>query len=365
MAVMLWVCSPGLALPDSQLKSDEEVLFFPQSGWWDRWENVWRIPIHGWVFEREQDSLWRHATVESVAAMLGIEGEVGNKELLKQRAWPFLVDNERNKQITIQYLRKRVTLGPSVENGHFEGILSLDGAALKHATGLPWVKFEVVMPAGTEGRFQGSAQLLCPHGISVISDIDDTIKISNVLDKEELLANTFLRDYRAVPSISAVYGKWSEQGAAFHYVSGSPWQLYSPLAAFLSENGFPRGSFHLRPFRLKDSSFLNLFASSALFKIPVIENILRTYPERRFVLVGDSGEEDPEVYGEMARRYPQQVMRVYIRNVTGESRQSERLLTAFLGVAEGKWRLFRDAQALLRLSLPESGVDAKGPFECK
>lgn len=179
------------AAPDSQLKSDEEVLFFPQSGWWDRREKVWRIPIYGWVFEREQDSLWRHFSVESVATMLGIEGEVGNKELLKKRAWPFLVDNERNKQITIQLLREMVTLNPSEANGHFEDTLSLGGAALKHEVGQPRVKFEVVMPAGTEGRFQGSAQLLCPHGMSVISDIDDTVKISNVLDKEELLANTF------------------------------------------------------------------------------------------------------------------------------------------------------------------------------
>lgn len=68
--------------------------------------------------------------------------------------------------------------------------------------------------------------VLARHGLSVISDIDDTVKISNVVSKRSLLKHTFYSYFKAVEGINEVYQKWSEQKCQFHYVSASPWQLY-------------------------------------------------------------------------------------------------------------------------------------------
>ncbi len=73
--------------------------------------------------------------------------------------------------------------------------------------------------------FTCTVYVLARHGISVISDIDDTIKISNVLSKRLLLKHTFYTYFKPVEGMSDLYQKWSEQKCQFHYVSASPWQL--------------------------------------------------------------------------------------------------------------------------------------------
>lgn len=365
MGLSVLLMALPFAVVGSPLKSDEDVILFPQNAWWDNDNEVWRVPVHGWVYESESDSLWRRFTVAGLAAMLDIDEAVDDEGIFKARVWPFVVDNERNKELVVRYPgEEAVRLDRSGANGHFTGVLTVAEPAGDRTEHPLWLQFEIAMPTGDARSFRGEAQLLCPQGLSVISDLDDTIKLSNVLDKKALLANTFLREFVPVPGMAEIYQQWRTQGAAFHYVSGSPWQLYPPLAAFLTENGFPRGSFHLRSFRLKDSSFLNLFASAEVFKIPAIEEILKTYPSRKFVLVGDSGEKDPEVYGEMARRYPDQVVGIMIHDVTGESRESARMVRAFESVPEAIWALFHDAAELQGVSFGEVWIGADGAGSC-
>ncbi len=73
--------------------------------------------------------------------------------------------------------------------------------------------------------FPCTIYVLASHGISVISDIDDTIKISQVLSKRRLLKHTFYSYFKPVDGMSELYQKWYEQNCQFHYVSASPWQL--------------------------------------------------------------------------------------------------------------------------------------------
>ena len=143
------------------------------------------------------------------------------------------------------------------------------------------------------------------------------------------------------------YRQWADAGLAFHYVSSSPWQLYEPLASFLSDTGFPEGSLDLRLFRIKDRTALNLGADSLTTKPPVIEQLLQAYPERRFILVGDSGERDPEVYALIARKYPAQILRIFIRDVTGEPADAARYTECFRDLPADLWQLFDDPQTLI------------------
>ena len=176
----------------------------------------------------------------------------------------------------------------------------------------------------------------------MISDIDDTIKITEVRDRHAALRNTFLREFQAVPGMAEFYQTLGRSNhAAVHYISASPQQLYEPLAAFVRSNGFPAGTFTLKEFRWKDKSFFSLFANPEQYKSGVIEPLMKQFPNRKFILIGDSGERDPEIYARLAREYPQQIARIFIRDVTGEPAASERYVKAFRDVPPERWQVFR------------------------
>ena len=145
--------------------------------------------------------------------------------------------------------------------------------------------------------------------------------------------------------MAEAYQRWQQAGAAFHYVSSSPWQLYPDLSDFMQEQGFPAGSFHLKTFRLQDGGLHDLLAPATQHKPAIIEQLLQTYPGRRFILVGDSGEQDPEIYGEIARQYPQQIQHIFIRQAS-EQHDEARFLQAFQGLPRKTWVVFRHSEQL-------------------
>lgn len=327
----------------SDLKPDEQVVFFPTLGW--RVTNGWDAEIHGWVFEPE-----RRPVIQALfRAAVGLdEGEWrdAEKTIFQERSAFFLGDNERRKRFSISLGGLARELRTSEPNGHFKSRVHLSDGELMSAlrtNSNHWLSFELLRLDSDQRRFPGSVQLLEENGLSVISDIDDTIKISQVLEKKEMLRNTFCRPFKAVPGMAAVYQSWAKSAdARFHYVTASPWQLYVPLSQFATSNGFPAGTFHMKQFRVKDGSFLKLFASPEEYKTGVIEPMLERFPKRRFVLVGDSGEKDPEIYGAVARRHPEQVVRILIRDVTMEKAESERYLKAFQGLPRDLWQIFKE-----------------------
>jgi len=156
----------------------------------------------------------------------------------------------------------------------------------------------------------GAVYFIPPYGWSVISDIDDTVKITGVVGvpRAEMVRNTFMREFVAANGMPRLFQDWASQGAAFHYVSSSPWQLQPELSSFFVKAGLPGGSFHLKDFDVRGRGFFNYFLTpSAKSKPLAIETLLAAFPSRRFVLVGDSGEKDPEIYAGIARAHPEQV----------------------------------------------------------
>ncbi len=346
MTVMLVFCLTALVVQACSIKLDEEVVFFPTSARLDTDAKTWVVPVRGWIFEREEDSVWRTAVVDQLLAALELESHASNNALFRQRARWFLVDNEGDKAIEVMINGQVFPMHRSGSNGHFTGLARLNTKSTVKETGNPWLSVAAVMPKNDKRIFKGVVQLVAPEGLSVVSDIDDTIKHSNVRDKKALLANTFLNEFEAVAGMPEVYREWAADGAVFHYVSASPWQLYPSLSAFINHEGFPPGSFHMRLFRIKDQTFLGFLASSEPYKTSTIESILRTYPQRRFILVGDSGEKDPEVYAELARRFPEQVTHIFIRDVS-EADEDKRFASVFKGLPKDRWTVFRHPREML------------------
>lgn len=327
-----------LAFSLSRTAEDEEIIFFPTSA--ELHGIYWKVPIHGWIFEPEGDSTWRRVLINKVSDRLKlVEGDPGH-HLLKQRARYFLADNERRKKVGVVLGDVQVVTGNSKPNGHFYATAYVPKWAVQGGV----IRF---YSHAEDGRyFNGEANLVEPTGISVISDIDDTIKISHVANKRELTRKSFTENYQPVPGIAALYQEWARQGAAFHYCSGSPWQMYPALAPFMQASGFPKGSYHLRTFRFMDTSIRNLFASPLVYKLPQLLELCTRFAMRKFILVGDCTEKDAELYAELYRRYPEQIAMILIRHPDYEDVTDEHVAQALADVPEEKWRVFKSVDEL-------------------
>ena len=324
-----------------KIAHDERVVFFPTAATQIN-ETHWNIPIHGWIFEPEVDSVKRKTLIKALGKMFQLKDD-SEKRILRQRLMPFTVDNQ-----SLQYVRITIAksgqqiihrLPRSAKDGHFFGNLTLPVAMDDSEDGILHYK-----AIDSDRCFPGRVHLIPPTGVSIISDIDDTVKITNYLDKKEFFKNTFIRDFQVVPGMKNVFLKCRSHydNCSFHFVSASPYQLFEDLSSFFEAEGFPLATYHLKQIRVKDKTLLQLFADPFEYKIGQIERILHKYPKRKFILIGDSGEKDPEVYIELCRRYPEQIEKIWIRNVNDAD------ASRMDGIDKEKWRYYSTGSDLMK-----------------
>ena len=109
-------------------------------------------------------------------------------------------------------------------------------------------------------------------------------------------------------------------------------------------HGFPVGTMHLRSVSISQEIFGA--GGTRAHKLAAIGQLLDDFPRRRFVLVGDSGEQDPEIYGELARAHPDRIVAILIRDAAGQPADSPRFAEAMRGIPRERWRLFADPAGL-------------------
>ncbi len=172
----------------------------------------------------------------------------------------------------------------------------------------------------------------------IISDIDDTILHTGVasLFKWRVIANTIFKNFdKRLPTEGMVHfykklhlGKNKIPLNPFFYVSNSPWNLYDYLSAFFKKNHFPQGPILLRDFRTP-------FDKTPKPKIPhkqsEILNLLHMYPDMNFILIGDSGEKDADIYIKIAKEHPGRILAIYLRNVNHRRKEKriKRLIASY------------------------------------
>lgn len=327
----------------STVKSDERLVFFNTTGWLDKHRPVWNIPIHGWVFEPQGNFLLRKFVSEVLERKYQLTLNSQSRSIFKKRLDLFTVDNERRKRIVIELDGNLFGFPRTKPNGQFVGYLQIPVTDIDIDPNMGGIlEYSAVLKPRDGRTFEGQIKLVPEQGTSVISDIDDTVKLSHITDRKKMFEAAFYKEFEAVEGMAKLYQRWEQQGADFHFVSSSPWQLYEPLVDFLQKSDFPWATLSLKKVRIKDETFLNLFKSGLKTKPVAIKAILRRYPSRQFILVGDSGEQDAQVYAQIAKEHPDQIRSIFIRNVLDDPALTAKYEDIFKGVDSNLWQVFSD-----------------------
>ncbi|NRD21293.1 DUF2183 domain-containing protein [Winogradskyella eckloniae] len=267
----------GRALEDESIDLDEQ--------------HIWHLIVNTWKrFETDE--------IKNV----GVRIKLPNNKILKgvtdQKGYYKFEENLENlKSLTN-------------EEGWLSFVLSYDSANLKRTI-------------QNKNRFPG--EVLIPSTkaqFGVASDIDDTILhtgVASTLKWKVIYNSIFKHAKNRIPLEGAAEfyhklhrGASGENANPIFYVSHSPWNLYRYLELFLRQNKFPKGPILLRSL----SNFLKKKPQDEKpQKQKEILNLLKTYPNLPFILIGDSGEHDPDIYMEIAEEFPERILAIYLRNV--------------------------------------------------
>ncbi|KAI9795412.1 MAG: hypothetical protein M1833_007200 [Piccolia ochrophora] len=267
-------------------------------------------------------SLSKKASWNQPADMSAAELSIANAHLMA-RLKPFLTNPLVSTPITAFFYNDQTSQSRSImtdESGHFHTRAALN-----------FIPTNVRVLASERLSATETVTITEPKGVSLISDIDDTIKHSAVgSGAKEIFRNTFIRELSdlTIPGVTEWYERLARMGVKMHYVSNSPWQLYPLLVSYFSAAGLPSGSYHLKQY---SGMLQGIFEPVAERKKGTLERILNDFPERKFLLVGDSGEADLEVYTDIVCANPGRVIGVFIRDITSPPSQG------FFDSSVGPW----------------------------
>jgi len=218
--------------------------------------------------------------------------------------------------------------GVTDEEGYFRLEIPTEGRLPQDR---PWHDVDLHLPAFPEAK-PAVAKVLVPLAdaqFGVISDIDDTITFSSATNYLRMAKIVFLGTaYSWLPfkGVAAFY-RGLEKGTAgrpvnpFFYVSSSPWNLYDVLRDLFEYRSIPAGPLLLQDYGVDLTKLIH--ETHQEHKLRSIRDVFDKYPHLRFLLIGDSGQADPEIYREIVRLYPDRVLAVYIRDVSSPPERDE------------------------------------------
>lgn len=322
--------TPALATAPARLairSNEKEVTFYPSFGYKDA--SGWTLLLRGWVHE---DGRGADLLLDRIKKC----GE-DQMAIFKARTADFLDESKTFEKVIIKFDSDPEDKPYELSKSGSNGIVTIDLPMTdekakqlleKQGSANGWLTYRTVSDRHTG---LGRVRLIEPGaGESLVSDIDDTIKITEVPgEKETVLRNTFCLDFKPVvqPDMARMY---KDRGnIPVHYISGGPEQMYGPLYDYLiiGPGGFPEGTFHLKFFPTPKSleglrTLIDTVKSSMsvtyAHKVEKIKWLMEKFPDRQFTLVGDSGEVDPEVYNEIKKWRPAQVKEIIIRDVIND-----------------------------------------------
>lgn len=233
---------------------------------------------------------------------------------------------EARIRLTIPTLPDVIAETQTDEEGYFDFKVPLSSAL--HLHGL-WqeVALELIDHPDPASTRITSRVMIPPDNtqFGVISDLDDTVIQTDVPHLLKMARNTFLQNAHTRLPFAGVaefyralqHGVGAQAINPLFYVSNSIWNLYDLFIDFFELRGIPSGAFLLLDLELSEAYFNNLRLGT--HKRETIHDLLALYPSLPFILIGDSGENDPNIYLQTALDYPGRVAAIYIRDVIGSA----------------------------------------------
>ncbi|KAK0719493.1 hypothetical protein B0H67DRAFT_486818 [Lasiosphaeris hirsuta] len=289
--------------------------------------------------------------VGDIAGCVGLSKGDEEEAIIERRIVPFVRDVLPGRQVKVDIHTQdtgRLRIGPGGRNG-----ISSDVKKIPTPVDSSVVLSTADVPEGAQGLLEMKTVFAEPEGWAIISDIDDTIKITQTSDPVGILRSTFISEPAPVPGMPELYAYLQTlvtAEAPWFYLSASPYNLYPFLREF-RDGHFPHGQLILRDANLMTIPGLlsNLTLGTQQYKVDRIKKVNRWLPKRKMIFIGDSTQSDPEAYGEIYRTYPGWVKLILIRKVTDvasvgkeEKNVPARFEAAFAGIPRDTWHIFED-----------------------
>ncbi|KAK0741316.1 hypothetical protein B0T18DRAFT_353935 [Schizothecium vesticola] len=289
--------------------------------------------------------------VGDVASLVNISKGDAEEAVIEERIVPFVMDIQPGRQVKVNYGGRadaKLKLGPGGRHGISSDLKRVPDPAAK---GDLLAVSEADVPVGATGILHMKTVYAEPEGWAVLSDVDDTIKVTMTSDPAGILRSTFVSKPTPVagmPELYAYLATLVTQTAPWFYLSASPYNLYPFLSEFRDQH-YPHGQLILR-----DSSWMtisgllsNLTLGTEQYKLDRLKKVHRWLPKRKMILIGDSTQSDPEAYGAAFRAFPGWIKLILIRKVDDiaavgieEKNAPKRFEDAFEGVPRDMWHVF-------------------------
>lgn len=318
----------SLGLNDTQLAAlPTQVLNLPPYANWT--DAGWNVRFHGNVYKQpniSNDTLDKLANVFLVGTSIQQLNTTEQDEARNVTAEIFVVQQgNQTVQMNLEPYpsqgsnpqsggKQNLTLSyPTTPQGDFDVFLPIDnttGALLAGNETNRTQRLSVFANGSDLGN--ATAYLVPPTGLTVINDIDDILRVTQIYLPANGILNSFAKPYVPWLNMPEIYANWSQSIPTmhFHYLTTTPEQITRNYMQFIYDY-YPDGSFDTRPLNFSDVD-----ATLSIRKF-LLDKIFQTFPQRKFILVADTSNSDVmRDYPEMAKQYPGQVQCIFLRNTS-------------------------------------------------
>lgn len=263
-------------------------------------------------------------------------------------------DNSGGDTISHSGGSQKITLnGQTTDEGDYDQFIPLvnvsgPGGYLLPGNGTSRPQKVNVYANGTDTG-NATSYLVPAKGLTVVSDIDDILRITKIYEPSEGLLNSFARPYVPWMNMPDIYANWSRSMPEFHfhYLTTTPEQVTRNYMDFILKM-YPGGSFDTRPLNFSDVS------ETLSVRKFLLEKVFQTYPERKFILVADTSNSDVmKDYPAMVSEFPNQVQCIFLRN-TSATDSGDKFpydTSGFKGIDQNKYMFFLVPDDLTNLDI--------------
>jgi len=340
-----------------------QVLNIPGYANWT--DSGWNLRIHGNVYKQPNIS---NGTIDKLANYFLIGTSVAElppsqQDQARNVTREIYVVQQANESVTVDILpgpelvgngaggQQTITLPYlTTSEGDFDVFIPLQntsGELLPGEGEIPPQPMNVYAQGTDTGN--ATSYLVSDQGLTVISDIDDILRVTKIYEPKEGLLNTFARPFTPWMNMPDIYRNWSISlpNIHFHYLTTTPEQATRNYMQFIYDT-YPGGSFDTRPLNFSD------VAATLSIRKFLLDRIFQTFPHRKFILVADTSNSDVmRDYPEMATQYPGQVQCIFLRNTSAtDSGDKFPYNTAgFEGLDQQLYMFFRIPEDLTHLDI--------------